>query len=228
MSEPVKAAVRVGGLVTCGEAMSFYGLPDLVHNDVPHVAVPANRGRTSFEGVVVHREQGLVPGQDLVVSPARLAARLLRCAPAKEAIAVVDRILHQELATREEIAVHLRGNRYCAKARRLLARCSERSRSILESFARIELEDAGMQAVPGVDVPGVGEIDLLVEGRVDVETDGYAFHSERSAWRKDRWRDQQLLARGLIPLRLTYDDVMTGQTVPIVTAVLASWEDKRR
>ena len=68
----------------------------------------------------------------------------------------------------------------------------------------------------GINLEGIRRI-------LDLETDGFAYHSSYSAWMRDRQRDQALLARGLLPLRLTYDDVMAGRTVSLVEAALAGF-----
>lgn len=218
-SAPVLAARRYDALLTCGSALAAYGLPELLPASPVHVAVPANRGPLNAPGVTVHREPGLEVG-GLAVPIDRLVARLLRCGPEKESIAIADNALHRKLVTREEVAARLRGNRHgCPEARRRLARCSEKARSPIESLARVELEDAGHHPVPGVVVPGVGELDLVMEG-LDIETDGYTYHSLKADWSNDRRRDQLLLARGITPVRLTREDVMAGRTVPIVESVL--------
>ena len=224
-ADPAVIAARcLRGLLTCTSALARYGLPDILPVGVPHVAVPANRGRMEPEGVVVHREPGLVVGGELFVPPERLLARLLRCGPEKETIAIVDSALNHHLVTREEIAALLTGKgNDCPRARRRLGRCTERARSSIESIARIELQDAGHLVESGVMVPGVGELDNFVDRILDLETDGFAYHSSYSAWMRDRQRDQALLARGLLPLRLTYDDVMAGRTVSLVEAALAGF-----
>jgi len=84
----------------------------------------------------------------------------------------------------------------------------------------LELEDAGHSVEVGVDVPGVGEVDMLVDDRLLVETDGYQFHSSKGDWSNDRRREQGLIAQGRLWVRLTYDDVMSGRTVPVVEAAL--------
>lgn len=216
---PVLAARRCDGLLTCGSALAAYGLPELIPASPVHVAVPSSRGSVHAPGVTVHREPGLEV-QGLAVPIDRLVARLLRCGPEKESIAIADNALHRGLVTREEVAARLQGNRHgCPTARRRLARCTDRARSPIESLARIELEDAGHRPVPGLVVPGVGELDLVMEG-LDIETDGYTYHSLKSAWSNDRRRDQLLLARGVTPVRLTREDVMAGRTVLIVESVL--------
>lgn len=228
----VIAARRLGGVLTCAHALPTYDLPELLDTPVPHVAVPANRGHASLPGAVVHRERGLAVGPGIAAPLDRVLARLLRCAPEKEAIAVVDNALNRGLLEAAEIAAHLtgRGNR-CPDGRRRLARCTAKARSPIESIARVELEDAGHTVAPGVVIPGVGEVDLLVDGIVIVETDGYAFHSTKKAWTNDRRRDQELLRLGRPVIRLTYEDVMGGRTVALVEAAerglgMAEWEER--
>ena len=59
-------------------------------------------------------------------------------------------------------------------------------------------------------IEGVGETDLLVEGWLIVESDGYEFHSSREQFDKDRCRDQRALAAGYVPIRLSAADVALG------------------
>lgn len=215
-----------GVLLTCEAGARAYGLPWYGTRGRPHVARDNTKGHpVRSTHAVVHRENDLaVPGplDPPVVEPAVLAARVLRCATEVQAIVVVDAVLNRGLATREQIAARLRGNGHGAPvARRRLARCSERSRSMIETVARLELEDAGHEVRPGVLVEGVGEVDMIVDGRLCVETDGFAFHSTLEPWTKDRHRDQAMLGRGVPTVRLTYEDVMTGRTVAVVEAALA-------
>jgi very-short-patch-repair endonuclease len=71
---------------------------------------------------------------------------------------------------------------------------------------------------------GVGDVDLLVEGWVVIECDGYEYHSGRAEFAKDRRRDRILHAGGLVVLRFTYVDIVTdpGCVVRAVRAVLAA------
>lgn len=46
------------------------------------------------------------------------------------------------------------------------------------------------------------------ESNVIVETDGYAYHSSRGAFERDRERDQQLALAGYVVVRFTYKQVM--------------------
>ena len=221
---PLIACRMLGGLLTCHSALAYYSLPELPHPGTVHVAIPSSRGRVRpLAGVVVHREPARWPsGMSPPVAPPRLlVARMLRCAEEIPAVVVADAALRRGLVSRAELAAMLRSNRSGGPlGHRRLARCREKARSPIESIARLELEDAGHSVEVGVDVPGVGEVDMLVDDRLLVETDGYQFHSSKGDWSNDRRREQGLIAQGRLWVRLTYDDVMSGRTVPVVEAAL--------
>lgn len=222
---PLIACRMLGGLLTCHSALAYYSLPELPHPGTVHVAIPSSRGRVRpLAGVVVHREPARwPPGMSPPVAPPRLlVARMLRCAEETPAVVVADAALRRGLVSRAELAAMLRSNRSSGPlGRRRLARCREKARSPIESIARLELEDAGHSVEVGVDVPGVGEVDMLVDDRLLLETDGYQFHSSKGDWANDRRREQRLIAQGRLWVRLTYDDVMSGRTIPIVEAALS-------
>lgn len=222
---PLIACRMLGGLLTCHSALEYYSLPELPHPGAVHVAIPSSRGRVRpLAGVVVHREPARwPPGMSPPVAPPRLlVARMLRCAEETPAVVVADAALRRGLVSRAELAAMLRSNRSGGPlGHRRLARCREKARSPIESIARLELEDAGHSVEVGVDVPGVGEVDMLVDDRLLVETDGYQFHSSKGDWSNDRRREQGLIAQGRLWVRLTYDDVMSGRTVPVVEAALS-------
>ena len=219
---PLIACRMLGGLLTCHSALAYYSLPELPHPGTVHVAIPSSRGRVRpLAGVVVHREPARwPPGMSPPVAPPRLlVARMLRCAEETPAVVVADAALRRGLVSRAELAAMLRSNRSGGPlGHRRLARCREKARSPIESIAR--LEHAGHSVEVGVDVPGVGEVDMLVDDRLLVETDGYQFHSSKGDWSNDRRREQGLIAQGRLWVRLTYDDVMSGRTVPVVEAAL--------
>jgi len=134
---------------------------------------------------------------------------------------VVDSALQKRLVTAEEISRTLRGPGSTA-ALAALERCNARSRSAIETLARLALEDAGLRVDAGVVMEGVGEVDLVVEGFVVVECDGFAYHSGRKEYRQDRRRDRALAARGYVVLRFTWEEIMddAGVVVGAVRQVL--------
>ena len=110
-----------------------------------------------------------------------------------------------------------------ARALARLERASDRARSPLETLARMDLEAAGLSFEDGVEIEGVGEVDLVVEGWAVVELDGYTYHCDEYQFGLDRWRDRRLVARGFLPLRFTRKDVYAHQVVPDVQRALERW-----
>lgn len=140
---------------------------------------------------------------------AEVLARVLRCRPEGEAVVMVDSALNKRLVTAEEIAPLL-GGPGARSALATLDRCHPSSRSVIESVARLALEGAGMRVAAGVRIEGVGEVDLLVDGWLVVECDGFAYHSGRTEYRDDRRRDRALAARRFVVLRFTWEELMAG------------------
>lgn len=60
--------------------------------------------------------------------------------------------------------------------------------------------------------------------RLALEIDGYAFHSTRSAFERDRTRDAELQARGLRVLRITWRQIVDepAATVAKIARLLGS------
>ena len=207
------------GYVTCISAAPLYGYPVRRQPRTVHLAVRRHHGvRPShirpMDAVRIHREPCLTPSSIAgvpCVPPPELLARALRCPDVADidALAMVDSALHQGHVTVEDVRDLLRGP-CSAAARELLAQGESASRSIIETIVRHDLRQAGFTVAAGVVIEGIGELDNLVEGLIDLETDGAEFHRTPEQVARDHWRDQQLIARGILPLRLTYDDVMRG------------------
>ena len=64
---------------------------------------------------------------------------------------------------------------------------------------------------------------MIILGFIVIEVDGWAFHSSKEQREKDLKRDRELLRRGYVVLRFTYDDVMNGdfaREVPVSVEAL--------
>lgn len=85
-----------------------------------------------------------------------------------------------------------------------------RAESPLESLARLELVEGGLAVQPQVHIRGVGRVDMVVEGKLVVETDGREFHDTDDAFARDRKRDRALHGMGLVVLRFTRTDVVSA------------------
>lgn len=70
------------------------------------------------------------------------------------------------------------------------------------------LRRGGLGVLPAADLPLVGEVDLLVEGVLVNEIDGYEFHREWSQFRSDRRRDRAALSLGLVSQRFAWEDAV--------------------
>lgn len=213
--------------VTCVTAASLHGLPVLTPASAPHLTVPRSRGRTASPArrewpAVLHREDGVETvgdGSRPLVSVPDALARMLSCRGPVDAIVAIDSALAGRLVTVEEIAARVRGPRQVG-ARLALRQADARSQSPIETVARLALMQAGLRVEPGVRIAGVGWVDLVVEGRVVVELDGFAYHSGRAEYREDRRRDRELVRQGYLVLRFTYEDVMRSPSM-VVRAVQA-------
>ena len=215
-----------GGLLSCQAAMRYYGLPFAEGSEQVHLVV-SDSGRFAAVGrevIHVDRSQGAAsPTRFPVQALPEALARFLRCHVQDDSpLIALDAALHDERVTAEQIRNLLRGPG-SARALARLDRASDRARSPLETLARLDLEAAGLGFEVGVEIEGVGEVDLVVEGWVVVELDGYTYHCDEYQFGLDRWRDRRLVARGFLPLRFTRKDVYAHQVVPDVLKAVECW-----
>ena len=212
------------GLITCEHAAAYYRLPLPSSPKALHVLTPRGHKAAPLWGEHQHETRDLpsVPLSSFPVAPlARSLADLLCCAQEWTALVAADAALHQGRVTYEQVGTYLRGSRRVL-GRRRLQRTSSRARSPLETLARIQLRGAGLDVVDGVEIGGVGEVDLLVAGWLVVELDGYEYHSDMWAFDQDRSRDRELARLGYTSIRFTANNVRSGRIVDEVRRVLAA------
>ncbi len=218
----VAAACLYRADLTCVTLAAALGLAQLVPPTEPHLSIPRERGAVSGRAGVrvrLHRESG-VPAHGHRVETAHGLARLLLCQEPDAALVSIDDALHRGIVTRQGLDRALPAG--CPRrARQTLELADGRSMSPLETLARLVLLRDGLAVEPAARIPGVGEVDLLVEGWVVVELDGFAYHSGRHEYREDRRRDRELAARGMVVLRFAFEDVRRATLVRAVRAVLA-------
>jgi very-short-patch-repair endonuclease len=215
----VVAAATVRGRLTCCSAAKRHGFDLLRDPECAHVLVPRNRPAES-PLAVVHR--GSAAGTGPVVPAFAALLTVLRCLPALEAVVVVDSAVRQRAARVAGLRSRLRGPG-SVEARRVLGLVDGRSGSLIETVLRLALRQAGLTVDCQVVIDGVGRVDLVIDGWLVVEVDGFAYHSQRSRYRLDRARANALAMRGYVLLRFTYEDVMhrLPETVATVLAVHA-------
>ncbi len=214
-----------GGAMTCRTAVCYYGYPTTGPEQPIHVAVPDKRRFAPVRREVLHVERALTPPSptSFPVAPVDLAlARFLRCHPSAEApVMACDAALHEEDTTPDAIKALLHGPG-SARARSRLRLASPRSRSPLETLARLQLHRASIPFEDGVVIPGVGEVDIVVDGWLVLELDGYAYHVGEYQFGRDRHRDRELMRRGFRVARFTAKDVRQGKVAQEVPGLLLS------
>ncbi|MDQ0768450.1 very-short-patch-repair endonuclease [Pseudarthrobacter defluvii] len=198
----------------CVSAAQAAGLWVVRRPHRPHLA--AQHGRP-IPGCIVHRSKIPLTHLDIVV-------QALRCLPPLEGLTIAESAVKTGLiqlpALRERFpAVREKG------MRKLVSRIRPQSGSIIETMARYLLEEAGLTVELQVSIPGMGHLDLLVDGLLGIETDGYAHHSSREAYREDRRRWNVTVVRGVPTLRVTFEMLLNepSEFVRMVQRALAAY-----
>ena len=225
--------------ISCVSAAQMYELPVLMEErpQKTHLSVSYNRGMhpsklRRFDDVCIHREQFVSDEERRthVASIGTVLERVLVCMPLKVSLPMLDAARNRGLYDVSTLTIPPTGSRL-PHLREALSLSSDRARSILETVARLQLIDMGLTPQVGVWIEGVGEVDMIILDFIVIEVDGWAFHSSKEQREKDLKRDRELLRRGYVVLRFTYDDVMNGdfaREVPVsVTALRRLVPDTR-
>lgn len=203
------ATVAHNGSLTCVSALQHYGVTvwNPPENSL-HLAVRQGWHRVYMHNVVLHAENYQIPEQ-IYVSPLKATVRAMRCVTDHTArIVILDSVLHKRLVAPSELEWAITSLRNPGITRAF--RCADgRARSGIETIVRLELISHGFNVEAGKVIPGVGEVDFLVEGRIIVELDGFQYHSDRTAFANDRRRSREALNQGFATLRFTYHEAMT-------------------
>lgn len=211
---------------------------ELVEDDgTERVTVPADARAPTVAGwVVVRRDLDTSDVEERegrrVTTVVRTLADLARVLPLDRAVAAADSALRQglvELATVVAVLGAAKG-RHAAKLRRVAALVDPASGSVLESLLRVLLVEAGLPRprsqyeVRWPEGRLIARVDFAwVAERLLLEVDGYAFHSDRDAYRRDRNKMNSLEEQGWRVLRVTWEDVLSSPhyVVALVRACLA-------
>jgi very-short-patch-repair endonuclease len=112
------------------------------------------------------------------------------------------------------------------KVRQVLDLVIPRADSLLEVLANTHFARAGLRVRRHVFIPGVGEVDFLVEECLVVETDG-GTHFEPKSVKRDQRRNNRSILGGYLVLRYYYEDVVHSPGM-MVAEVLAALELRRK
>ncbi|WP_431220421.1 hypothetical protein [Leifsonia xyli] len=227
--EPVRSAFRVGGRLSCVSAAQSCGLWAGTDRRL-HVVVPPHSGRSAGDETDVVRHWRPCESHPEIwrVSLADCLRTVARCADPETAVAVLDTAISSGQASLPRLRQFFTGEPQ--RSRALAARAHPGSDSGVESILRQRLAARGHVIEQQVHVHGVGLVDLRVDGVLFVEVDGFAFHSDRESFERDRARDTALTLRGARSLRLTARQVLDGpaDAVAMVEAALAMLDREER
>ncbi len=218
----VPLAREMAAVLACGEgavvshrsaASSLWHLIAVI-DDLIDITIPRSNRRRP--GLRVHRSRALHPEDTQVLrgipvtSVARTLVDLAEVVSDRELEAALDEATTRRLTTTASVSAaveRLHGRRGTSRLKRLLERGAE------PAFTRSEAEErllalirAATLAPPEVNARvGRHTVDFVWrEQRLIVETDGYRFHSTRTAFERDRVRDAELTTAGFRVIRITW------------------------
>ncbi|GAA4029027.1 hypothetical protein GCM10023063_08540 [Arthrobacter methylotrophus] len=193
-ANPVLRAIRsLPAEPACVSAAELAGLWVLNSPRCPHVAVPHSR---KYEGFLCHRSAAPPTLMDSVV-------QALRCLPDLDGLVIAESAVVLGRLPLSGLRRRLDG-RNDAHQRRLVSRIVPQSQSIIECIARYHLRNAGFHVESQVNIPGMGHLDLMVDGRLGIETDGAGFHMDKPSFEEDRRRWNVTTRLGVPTLVVSY------------------------
>ncbi len=204
-----RTAVTIGGRLACSSAASTYGLWSGTDATI-HVAVPPTASRVRTDpgagDIRIHWQGDLRESECWRVSPADCLRGVVRCSDDESAVATLDTAVG--LGIVDQRAIYQIFAKEPIRSRIVASRSRPGSDSGVESLARQRLQRRGFSVRQQVAVPGVGRVDMLIDERLFVEIDGFAFHSSPRDFALDRRRDAAFVLGGHRRLRFTAVDVL--------------------
>ena len=211
--EPVVAAMAFGGRLTCVSLLHLLGV-FVLERSGPHVQLRRTASRLPEIDTAAGPRAVLHWAPPTESRPAWYACsgivdavvRAVSCQPPRAAVATIDSALHRGLLDAAGLAAVFAALplRYLP-LRRLV---DARAESGPETLMRLLLRGIAKTVEVQVTIPGVGRVDLLVDGWLIVECDSDAHHAGLGARRVDSARDLAAAALGYLTLRPMAADIM--------------------
>jgi very-short-patch-repair endonuclease len=229
---PAEALQRAGARACLSHesAAQLLGI-ELLDPRRARITVPRSRSRLTIPGWdIVRADVGAADRElanDLPFTGAvRTAVDLCRVLPFEDAVVAVDSTLRAHPSLESELMARLTSSwgRGASALRAVAAAADPLSGSVLETLLRLVLRDARLsplsqQVIRDRDGSFVARVDFCWPAeRLVVEADGFAYHSDRAAYRKDRERLNALERLGWRVLRFTWEDVR-GRPTHVVACV---------
>lgn len=192
---------------TCVSWCADHGLPVETTPKTLHVGVPGSRGlglprlRPTPE-VTLHRCGDVT--DDFPLHHLDVSAF---CTTPLQQVALLDAAVRCGFIDGRDVRGLTRGPE--TRRRWVASHVNGASQSLGETYARVALREHGLQVEPQVHFADAGAVDLLVEGSMVVEIDGFTFHSDRKSFTVDRRRGRVLSLSGIPTVRFTHSEVVT-------------------
>lgn len=209
-------ALANGGLLTCVSAAPFYQLWTLHEARGLHLcrSHPEPAPKIVEHGRTKHPKHGWLP----VAGLADVLLHSLRCLPELESLVMVQSAVGRRDIELDFLYTKAQGRRN-GNARSVLDLVIPRADSLLEVLANTHFQRAGLRVRRHVFIPGVGEVDFLIEECLVVETDGSTHFAPKSV-KNDQRRNNRSILGGYLVLRYYYAEVVYGPEA-MVAEVLA-------
>jgi very-short-patch-repair endonuclease/predicted transcriptional regulator of viral defense system len=226
-------AVGAGALLSHRSAAAVWELLPATGGPVD-VTLPGREARHRA-GIRVHEASGVTADDASVhrglplTSVARTLLDLADTLPPRELARAIEEAERRGLTTHAQLTSFLtsrRSHRGTARLRAATHPTPQHTRSEAERRFLTLISKAGLPT-PAANTRVAGyEVDFLWPAqRVIVEIDGYAFHSSRAAFERDRVRDAELQMRGYQVVRITWrrlTEEPEAVAVTIATALAAA------
>ena len=199
-------------------AAAAYGFDTEGGSDL-HVLTPVGHQLRASDGLVIHRRDGapltIVDGRP-ATAPAWTAIEVARSLRRPRALATLDAALRSGACDERELRLAVErqsGRRGIVQVRELLPLANPAAESPMESESRLVMIDGGLPApvlqYEIVDRTGrLWRVDFAwPEYRLAVEYDGFDWHSDPDAFRRDRQKRAALWEAGWTMLSIVADDV---------------------
>jgi len=204
--------------ICLGTAAAAHGF-DTEQDDDLHVLTPPRHLLRDSDGLRVHRRDGaplvMVDGRR-ATSPAWTAVEVGRSLKRPRALATLDAALRSRTCVRQDLhmaAVEQFGRRGIVHVRELIPLADALAESPMESEARLMMLDGGLPT-PALQYEVIDHSGRLwrldfawPDVKVAVEYDGFDWHSDPDALRRDRQKRAALVEMGWSVISIVFDDV---------------------
>jgi very-short-patch-repair endonuclease len=172
-----------------------------------HAGITTHRTRLDpFDALVIDDLRVTTPSRTIVDLAATLSGRMLR--DVVERAQDLGRFDRNDLKATLARGARRPGTRRLEDLLTLMAPDEDQTRSHLERlFLRLTRKAKLPRPAPNHEIGGRKRDFVWCEHRLVVETDGYRYHSSRTARRRDNRRDRQLTTLGWRPVRFTYEEI---------------------